>query len=576
MTEGLIGREPARASRGRSGLCAAKARLSASAALAPIAMLALWPSSEALAACTPSAGDNVTATCTGTTTDQNPPNGYGNGVENNVDVSVVPGASVTGSSSGITFSTGSVANSGSIAGTDGGVSANVVTVTNSGSIIGGAAGDGISADSTNVTNSGIITGGSDGIIANTRIDVTNSGTISGVTGDGINAFFAGTIVNVTNFGTITGGDTGIGSDRATIENSGSITGGISGIEATTANVTNSGTIQGNLTGMFVDKATITNSGTIKGNTFGIQATSAISVINSGSIIGDDAINAPTANVINSGTISGASFGINANIADVTNYGTIAGGGVGDGIESNIANVINYGTIAGGNAEGIEINTGTVTNYGTISGSFGIEADVSGNVTNAGTIVGTAGPAIQFSGNPDTLTLLPGSTIIGVINLGGGGDTVNFHGGNHNLRFDTLTGATVTGTTPFVVSGNRAAAIDVTPFALEDRAVMDFSRAVSSAIPDIEAVGATKTASVDAGASSAMAFARSGDNESLIAGDFASIPGLSAYDKPRCCRSRPRPQSTATARRCGRAVLPASACRTPMGRCCMPTTASSAG
>ena len=59
-------------------------------------------------------------------------------------------------------------------------------------------------------------------------------------------------------------------------------------------------------------------------------------------------------------------------------------------------------------------------------------------------------------------MLPGSKIIGPINLGGGGDTVNFRGGNHNLTFDTLAGATVTGA-PFVVVGNRAVAIDPSIF-----------------------------------------------------------------------------------------------------------------
>jgi hypothetical protein len=60
--------------------------------------------------------------------------------------------------------------------------------------------------------------------------------------------------------------------------------------------------------------------------------------------------------------------------------------------------------------------------------------------------------------------------------------VNFRGGNHNLTFDSLAGATVTGTTPFAASGNRAAAIDPTLFAMEGRALGDFTRAVSSAIP----------------------------------------------------------------------------------------------
>ena len=48
-------------------------------------------------------------------------------------------------------------------------------------------------------------------------------------------------------------------------------------------------------------------------------------------------------------------------------------------------------------------------------------------------------ALQFVGLPDTLTVLPGSRIIGAINLGGGGDTVNMRAVNQNLTFDTLSG-----------------------------------------------------------------------------------------------------------------------------------------
>ncbi|MFK4991162.1 hypothetical protein, partial [Klebsiella pneumoniae] len=88
--------------------------------------------------------------------------------------------------------------------------------------------------------------------------------------------------------------------------------------------------------------------------------------------------------------------------------------------------------------------------GTGGQGVGIQVFGSANVTNAGIISGSTA-AMEFFNNADTLTVLPGSRIIGSITLGGGGDTVNFRGGNHNLTFDTLAGANVTGTTPFVVS-----------------------------------------------------------------------------------------------------------------------------
>jgi outer membrane autotransporter protein len=81
---------------------------------------------------------------------------------------------------------------------------------------------------------------------------------------------------------------------------------------------------------------------------------------------------------------------------------------------------------------------------------------------------------------------------------------------------------VTGTTPFAVSGNRAAAIDPTPFAMADRTLLDFSRAVSSAMPDIEG---SFTATAAAGSGSALAFAGPATNASL---GENSLPGLSAY------------------------------------------------
>ena len=49
-------------------------------------------SERAQARCDPDAGSNVTATCTGTTLNQNDPNGYGTGNETNLNTTVVQGA----------------------------------------------------------------------------------------------------------------------------------------------------------------------------------------------------------------------------------------------------------------------------------------------------------------------------------------------------------------------------------------------------------------------------------------------------------------------------------------------------
>jgi hypothetical protein len=378
--------------------------------LTATAMAAILAHGEAArAACDPPAGSNVTATCTGTTVDQNAPNGYGTGGETNLNVTVVSGASVAGFLNGIAFDTGTVTNFGTIGGDFGsGIIAVTTTVTNTGTITGGIAGNGVAASNTaNVTNSGAISGSFDGIVA------------------------------------------------------------------ATANVTNSGTISGGGHGIFASTATVINSGTISG--------------------GNDGIFASTATVTNSGTITGGDIGIIAIIATVTNSGAISGGDI--GIIASTTNVANSGSISGG--------------------TTGVFASTNANVTNSGSIFGGVA-ALQFAGNPDTLTLLPGSHIVGAILLGGGGDTVNVRTGNQNLTFDTLAGATVTSTLPFVVVGNRIVTIDPTPFAMTDRSLMDFTRGVAAAIPEVN---------VAAGGGAPLAFAATDSSVDRVGDAFAAVSGL---------------------------------------------------
>jgi hypothetical protein len=367
------------------------------------------------------------------------------------------------------------------------------------------------------TIAGIGAGGA-GVAANQDANVTNAGTIAGI-GAGGNSYgiAAGRDSNVTNSGTISGtataGGAGIGvyaNQDANVTNSGAISGtggpgqyGVGVFAASrNANVTNSGTISGTAGaggfgfGVYANTANVTNSGTISGDAYGVYINNA--------------------NVTNSGTISGSAYGIASSTASVTNSSTISGG-LG-GIYASTANVTNTGTISGGSA-GIFTSTANVTNSGTISGStYGLAATNTAAVTNSGMIRGAT--ALEFGKNADTLTLLPGSRIIGEINLGGGGDTVNFRGGNQNLTFDTLTGASVTGTTPFAVSGNQAATIDPTPFAANWRSLADFTRGVSDAVPVFSGSAP--------GGSAPLAFAGP-DAPSRVDDAFAAIPGLaSAY------------------------------------------------
>ncbi|MBX9827530.1 MAG: autotransporter domain-containing protein [Xanthobacteraceae bacterium] len=397
------------------------------------------------------------------------------------------------------------------------------TCTNSIFLSGGATGlfDNATVTVTN-TDTGTISGGG-GILA-TDANVINFGTITGSVAFGV---FANATASVTNFGTITGATDGIvGGTTANVTNSGTITGvSGSGIGANdTANVTNSGTIRGGTIAIAANNtANVTNSSTIVGGASGVFGLTNANVINSGTITGGvdyGIVSSGNANVTNSGTIRGAADGVFGATVDVTNSGTITGGS-GRGISAGVANIINSGTITGG-SEGIGAITGSVSNSGTITGgTFGIQIGA-GSVTNSGTIIGPI--AIEFfTGTADTLTLLPGSRIVGAIVLGGaigGSDTVNFRGGNHNLTFDTLAGATVTGTTPFVVVGNQAVAIDVTPFVVAGTMLGDFSRSVSAVVPMFD--------NQPAAGGAPMAFAAPGSPSSVVAAAFDHIPGLSAY------------------------------------------------
>ena len=205
------------------------------------ALMMLWSAGEALAVCTPNAANNVTATCTGTTTNQNAPNGYGTGVETGITIDVILGATVTGTNNGLSFNSGTVTNSGTIIGTNQygiyGSGNSIVNLTNSGTISGTI---GISVTTVNVTNSGSISGPIAGINAFTT-SVINQGSITSSGNIAIGAAFA----NVTNSGTISGTVAGISAWNVNVINSGSITSNnIAIVSTTNANVTNSGTIIG--------------------------------------------------------------------------------------------------------------------------------------------------------------------------------------------------------------------------------------------------------------------------------------------------------------------------------------------
>jgi outer membrane autotransporter protein len=262
--------------------------------LAAIALVAIMASAApAYAVCTPAAGNDVTATCTGTTTNQDNPIGYGTGAETNLNTSVASGATVTGTTAGIAFTTGSVTNSGAITGGTYGVFGQTVTVTDSGSITGVAAYGIHATDSATVTNSGSITGGLAGVIVqNGPAMVTNSGTITAASLYGVAAQLDVTVINSGTIAVTNGYGIYSNSGAVTVTNTGSITSANgNGIFArTTATVTNSGTIVGTgATRVGIQVGTtgdITNSGTIIGgsgtairfNANGVAASDTLTVL----------------------------------------------------------------------------------------------------------------------------------------------------------------------------------------------------------------------------------------------------------------------------------------------------------
>ena len=480
-----------------------------------------------------------------------------------------------------------VANSGTISGTTGvGIEAGTVNVTgNTGAISGGFAGV-FAHSAADITNSNRITGGSAGIFAsnansNGTAKVANSGIISG-TGDGSNGIIANTVTVKANTGEISGLQSGIRATKdADVTSSNLITGGVAGINvdgtakvanagmgtisatagdgigisATTVIVTgNTGTISGGNTGIDATKdADITNSKFITGGEFGagINAGGTAKVANSGTISGgNNGISAATVIVTgNTDTISGGSRGVFASKdADITNAKFITGGNAGI-VAAGAAKVANAGTISAMDSDGLGIfaNAVNVTNLrgGTISGNVAIRAvglgGIGSTITTASAIVSTAGAngiAIQLSAAADTLTLLSGSRIVGLVDMGGGNDTVNVVTVAPTTKVSSLTTAAALPTLvnfsgvpnktfsaggfagPTVTTATQIATLDPTALAQTDRTLLDFSGGVSSLVQG-RLNGASPSAN---GAMMAMSYAAESGNDGPFAKSAEKISG----------------------------------------------------
>ena len=394
--------------------------------------------------------NNTTVNCSGTTQNQNDPNGWGTGVETGNTINVQ--GTLSGFGSGISVDTGN-------------------KVINS-SAISGAVVDGIrSFGSLNVTNStsGIISGGDGGIFTNlsrsgapAALSVDNNGTITSNgefairaqgdiavrnIGDGTSAGIIrataqngiaidGINVNVTgNAGTIEAG-IGIG-----------ITGGVA-IKADTpggtANITTSGTIQASSIAIVTDGLlTLNNTGLVTaGGAFAAVSTNGDVTVNNGNATTPGGtISAPagiaiqaagTATVSNfgdgvtTGIISGDTSAIKANTVIVTgNTGLIeATGANGIAIDASgtggTANITSSGNIQASSVAIVTNGLLTLNNAGSVA-SGGLFAVVSNSgdvsVTNSGTIRADNGTAIQAGGQA-TVSNAAGATISGATDQGG--------------------------------------------------------------------------------------------------------------------------------------------------------------
>ncbi|MEN2709349.1 hypothetical protein ACQKOH_08700 [Sphingomonas sp. NPDC092331] len=401
----------------------------------------------------------------------------GNNIQNSGTIT-----SGTGMSSGIAIGSGTVDNFGLITYAAGGssatqgngvfASANQLTLTNhAGASIYGRWDGARANNGAYVTNDGLIQGDRfAGLeISGTSVVFNNAtGRIYGATSEGAGVLINSGAVQVTNAsgGQIVGaGYAGIyngGTGLLSVSNAGKIATG-------TLDGSNNYVQGGTTTAIRSASANITNSGLIEGASGGIQASGALTLVNTGMIHGSgtgtlnlDAVYVGgAANILNAGTISeGTGAAIHANGGGtITNaVGATLGGGnnptSGTAVFLNGGTFNNYGQAGSGTGTAVVTDNagGTINLFagsasGSITGGAGNDTlAIYNGQTNASAVTQSYTDAV--SGTAGSVTLQNSGTLaaamFGAIDLGGGNNTLQLRGAGTGAQAGSFSLATSTG------------------------------------------------------------------------------------------------------------------------------------
>src|SRR5579859_3354627 len=408
------------------------------AVIGAMAFAAMAMSASAVeAGCSPAASagappSGTTVTCSGTTLNQNPQAGYGDGSQTGLTINVVGGASVAGTGAGFDLGTNNTINNSGTIRDDGSNAATFSAIgTNSGFAL-------------NLTNN-------------------NSGVISATSTNANAAMFG---VNV---GSLLGSNAGnitVTAGTATV--SGTSANEAAGINASTVNFTNTGSI--------------TAAGSTVNGTFGILTLTDLTVTNSGTISAGGGTGTTGTAIANNTTgtltVTNQINGIITGTEDLAHGGTAANSLGILAAGSGAVVISNAGTIHGDDIAigSLSTTSNTIVNTGTISGPRAIlfigaapsSVENGGIISATGNAVTPAGNAITFgAGSSNILTLDPGSSITGKV-VGAGADKFQL-GGTGTDSFDVSTiGAAAQyqgfttfnkiGTSTWTLTGTNAAAL----------------------------------------------------------------------------------------------------------------------